>query len=376
MKNSKIFLAPRLTGLRFEDHTLPVNILEDFTALEELIFELAKQIYLDDNPLRRRVPKGFTDGISLKLSSISEGSTIVNLILVTALTTSPMISDINPDSFTYLEKSKNKILEVISEANKQGDIIKSLDQKYLNYFNRIGKNLKDDEYISFDYENAEKPIKLDKNIRKKILLSRNEKIEYSETITVNALIPLIDKQSNTFIFEIEGNNIPYPLDKNDDFYETIFSTFNEYENKTLVSLKATGIYNSQDKLIRVEAIESMDILDPFDVNVRLNELSKLNDNWYEGYGKAPKNELLNKFGEYFKLYYNLRLPLPSIFPTIDGNIQLEWSNNSIEINLEVNLSQLDAEYLHTNLDIINEKKLDLSSKDGWEDLNLLIKAHI
>jgi hypothetical protein len=37
----KIFIAPKLKGSRFEDHSLPVNILEDFTSLEDLLIEVA-----------------------------------------------------------------------------------------------------------------------------------------------------------------------------------------------------------------------------------------------------------------------------------------------------------------------------------------------
>lgn len=58
MSTEKIFISPRLEGHRFDDHTLPVSLLEDFSALEELVFELAKKIYLDQNPQRKRVPKG------------------------------------------------------------------------------------------------------------------------------------------------------------------------------------------------------------------------------------------------------------------------------------------------------------------------------
>ena len=80
-QESKIFFSPRLTGSRFEDHTLPVNILEDFSALEELIIELAKKIYLEENPNKKRVPKGFSDGIYLKLANIQEGSAIPQFIM-------------------------------------------------------------------------------------------------------------------------------------------------------------------------------------------------------------------------------------------------------------------------------------------------------
>jgi len=44
MENS--FLKPRITGERFKNHALPVTLLSDFSTLEELLVELAKQKYI------------------------------------------------------------------------------------------------------------------------------------------------------------------------------------------------------------------------------------------------------------------------------------------------------------------------------------------
>ena len=238
MNNEKIFLAPRLTGSRFEDHTIPVNILEDFTALEELIFELAKKIYLEENPSRKRVPRGFSDGISLKLSGIKEGSSIPQIIIASVISSTSLLPTHTNDSFKYIEQARDKVIELIENADKGNTI--HLEQKYLNYFNRIGKNLLDDEAINFSYDssNLQKNATLNKASRKKILLSRDAKLEYSETILVNALIPSIDKKNNSFTLEIEENEIQCSLET--DFAETIFTAFYEYEKNTLISLK---VYN-------------------------------------------------------------------------------------------------------------------------------------
>ena len=105
--SEKIFIAPRLFGSRFEDHTLPVNILEDFTALEDLLIEVAKGIYLTENPNRKRVPKGFSDGIYLKLVDIDEGSSIAKFAIASAIALNSTLPLENLDSFAYFEKAKN-----------------------------------------------------------------------------------------------------------------------------------------------------------------------------------------------------------------------------------------------------------------------------
>jgi hypothetical protein len=173
---SKIFLSPKLTGTRFDDHTLPVNLLEDFSALEDLLIELAKKIYLDENPERQRVPKGFSDGVYLKLSNIEEGSTIPNFIIATVFNASTLLSSSSTESYKYIEKARDQIINVIENASNGEPIY--LEQKYLNYFNRIGKNLQEGEAINFGYNkiNSLEAI-LNKSSRKRILLSNNQKLE-------------------------------------------------------------------------------------------------------------------------------------------------------------------------------------------------------
>ncbi len=205
----KDFLSPRLNGARFDNHTLPLGILEDFSALEELILEVAKQVYLDENPLRQRVPKGFTDNISLSLSTIEPGSAIPKILLVFTIGVLNSISDSFSGPTYYFEKARDKVIEVISSAN-QGENI-NLDPKYLNYFNKIGKNLLGDESIDFAPESELRAI-LNKETRRRILLSRDEKYEYSEAITFNASIPSVDKKDETFKLNIEGNIVELKLD--------------------------------------------------------------------------------------------------------------------------------------------------------------------
>lgn len=64
------FLTPRMVGPRFAEHAIPLELLKDLAVLEEMIIEVAKWCYLQDHPERKRSPKGFTDGVALKLSGV------------------------------------------------------------------------------------------------------------------------------------------------------------------------------------------------------------------------------------------------------------------------------------------------------------------
>ncbi len=68
------------------------------------------------------------------------------------------------------------------------------------------------------------------------------------------------------------------------------------------------------------------------------------------------------------------MPLPLVFLTEEGNIQMEWSSDSFDISLEVDLTTQKAQ-LHI-LDFKTEKEtshdLDLSILSSWEELAQLI----
>jgi hypothetical protein len=122
----------------------------------------------------------------------------------------------------------------------------------------------------------------------------------------------------------------------------------------------------------------MDVLDPFDVNVRLNQLSKLEDNWFEGYGKKLNKEALLKIGEAFKVSFDPKNPLPAIFPTPEGNLQLEWKKGTKEIVLEINLSNFHSSFVFFDNNENNEYEEDILLKDenDWEKLNELIEKYL
>lgn len=372
----KIFIAPRLTGSRFEDHSMPISVLEDFTALEDLIIEVAKGIYLDENLNRKRVPKGFTDGVYLKLVDIEEGSTIPKFVIASIMSLSSTLPLENLNNFSYFEKAKDKIISIIEIVN-EGGLPSEEDGKYLSFFNKIGKNLLDDEAIDFGYNYNTKSSSnaiLNKITRKKILLSREQKLEYTDNIKLFSLIPAIDQLTNTFFIETEFGKIQCPLTEN--IKETVFTAFNEYKNKTYISLKGTALFNWHDKITKIEEIESMDVLDSLDVSLRINNLLKLENNWYEGQGKSLNKEKLTIFGNYFNSYFNNNLPLPAIFPKINGDIQLEWQKGDRNIVIDVQLKSLESSFFYYNDNDEYESELCLNTKEEWNRLNKLIETYI
>jgi len=140
------FLRPRLVGRRFDEHTLPLDILKDFSALEEMLIEVAKRQYLAAHPDRQRAPKGFTKGLELHLTAVEEGSAIP----VIALAFAALFPSADAD---YFDQAKDQIVEAIASAEHGQQ--PALPPELLRYFDRFGRGLHEGEAMEFSRSNGQ-----------------------------------------------------------------------------------------------------------------------------------------------------------------------------------------------------------------------------
>lgn len=367
MSESTVFLKPKLTGKRFDDHALPVEFMSDFAALEELLIELAKYKYLEAHPERARVPRGFSDGISLKISSIEEGSVLTNLILVTALAANSLFAN-GENTHAYFEEAKEMLLNSIAHANTSEDI--SLPPRFISYFNRIGKNLGDDEAIDFLPLVPERNAVLNKQTRRKILLSANANAEFLENGIWIGAISELDKQQQTFSFrnyEIQISGISIP----EEHRETIYQTFSQFENGMHVKIKGIAKFNASNKMSMITTIEHIDQLEASDLEVRINQVSSLKAGWYYGEGSTFDKQKLTDFLNLFNSNCDPNIPNPATYPTVDGKIQLEWSTDIYDDSLTIDLIDFNAVFHSLNFTDESETTwlLDLKLPEDWNKIN-------
>ncbi len=132
-----------------------------------------------------------------------------------------------------------------------------------------------------------------------------------------------------------------------------------------------------DRLVVLESDRVSDD-DHFGINRRLEELKGLNDGWADGmqpprqwgetYGKAPSDQGIDWLSEQLSVrYIQHNLPRLYLYPTPEGNIQIEWSIGANEIILEVDLTTHYAEWHATDIDTGQsvEKDISLDAPDAW-----------
>ena len=367
--NEVEFLRPRLCGARFEGGVIPLEVLKDLAVLEEMLIEVAKWRFRQEHPERQRLPQGFTKGIELKLSAVEEGSAVPVISLFDTSSRTSMMSGQNRSYFVpYFVQARESIVNAIGAADQDGLTISHLPEKYLAYFNRIGRSLHTDECIEFVTPLHSTPVRLTQETRHKLILasSRVKKNgEITESVALRGLIPEADQDRKTFKLQLlNGHTVIIPIP--DPYIDTILKAFNGYRQDTRVLLKGIGKYDRQNRLIGVELFEHISLLDPLDIPARLDEFRDMKDGWLEGEGVAPSLEGLDWLAAGFDRHFPNDLPLPYLYPTPEGGVQAEWSLSENEISLEVDLVTHQGTWhrleMNTHADDVQELKLD---DNGW-----------
>lgn len=356
------FLRPRLIGKRFSEHTLPLDILKDFAVLGEMLVEVAKRRYFDDNPSRRRLPNGFTKGLELHLLAMEQGSTV-------AVLSSPPYTLFPFGEQDYLSRAKNEMIDAIAAVSDGGH--PELEPELLRYFDRFGRSLRDDEAIEFK-DSKQKTITLTPTTRKR-LIEASQATSWTDEMILKGRIPMVDQSSLYFDLELnDGCKLKAPF--TETHRKNILKYSVGYQENVYVAIKGVVVCGPGNKLKEIESIEYINQLDPLDIEMRLDELAKLQSGWLNGKGFALDGAALSLLAESFEEFFDPELPLPYLYPTAEGGVQAEWTIDNWEVSLEIQLPTLQAELHALNLVTSAEKEFSGSliadaEHSGWAELN-------
>jgi hypothetical protein len=360
--NSEVFLRPRLIGDRFAAHSIPLEFLADFAALEEMVVEVAKWRFLQSRPARQRSPRGFADGITLRLTGVEEGSAIPVISI--------FFSDgtlFGSDVRQFFDEARESIIGAIDAAERQASVLNHLPDKVLGYFDRLGRSLRDGEAIEFSAPEHGSPVRLTKETRRRLVLASVRVNAVTEETSVCGRVPEVDQDDQTFELQLEdGRKVKAPLAA--PHADAIFDAFNGYKSGVRSQVDGIGKFSRSDKLIEIESIERIVLLDPLDIPSRLDEFARLEDGWLEGIGRAPDKHGLAWLAAEFERQYPDDLPRPYLYPMEDGGVQAEWVLGDAEASLDIDILRQTGIWhsLERGTGKHEERTLQLTSADDWK----------
>jgi len=365
MNTSYEFMTLRLEGERFTGHAIPFEVLRDLAVLENLVIEAAKWKYLEAHPERQRVPRGFTEGVSLQLAEVRDGSAIP-VIMLTLLTATPLMSEIG-SNLSYFEQGRDAILDTVSAAEEQIQDSRTLPNNLLAYFDQLGRTLRDGEVLVLNPSNTDRPARLTKETRRRILLQSDKIKELTGEVAIRGTVPEMDQEKMTFDFQvISGPRIKAPLDP--QHLDSVLEVFNGYRDNRRILVRGVGRFNRSEKLLGLNEVEHISLLDDLDPGGRLDEFKALKNGWLNGKGIAPAHKELDWLADAFQHNYPDELPLPYLYPTAEGGVQVEWSVDGWEITLEIDLTQRQGEWhaLELSSEAEETHMLKLNEPNCWQ----------
>ena len=369
--NTRPFLKPRITGARFAGGAIPLEVLADFAVLSEMILEVAKWKYREANLSRQRVPRGFSEGISLTLTGVEEGSAIA----VISLMVSSALQLIPTEPEQYFNEARDSVIAAVAAAEQGTRITEHLPERLLGYFDRFGRNLAEGEAIELFSDATQQKARLTKESRRKLVLASSAK-HYTEETSVYGLVHEFNQRAKTFELTLPNGDILKGVAADSQHYDSVLEAHNGFRNQQRVRVNGVGRFDVNDKLLELVNVEHVVPLDPLDIVVRIDELRSLKPGWLDGKGKSLDQSQLVWVVETFKNFYPDDARLPYLFPTPDGNLLAEWSLEQNSVSLEIDLSDRWAEWHVLNFftHVEETKQYDLGTADSWKSIADAVKG--
>ena len=359
------FLRPRLQGARFKDGSISLDVIGELAALREMVLEVARWQFLEENPRRQRSPRWF-NRIDLKLTHIDEGSAVPVISLVPD---GPLPYGIPSWHQRLYEQARDAIADVIgaAEYSDSPSLRWPFPNHCLAYFNRIGRSLRDDECIELLIPARSEPVRLTKQSRLR-LIEWSTMADISNVI-LRGVICEADQARKTFELQpVHGPRVSGPIP--DPYLETVIEAFNRYRSGEKVVVEGTRRTTGSSKAYSLESVDRISRLDPLDVPARLDEFRNIRNGWLEGDGQAPGHAGLDWLSTTFERHYPKGTPLPHTYPTPEGGVEMEWSFGSQSVILEIDLEKRLGDWLRFDKESDEEYSYELVMSDytGWERL--------
>ena len=233
-------------------------------------------------------------------------------------------------------------------------------------FERFGKSLKADEGVEFPAEDARPVFTYDQKLRRHLIL-RSGKKSYTEPLEIRGSIIEINDQAATFTLREPDGETHKSISYEAHWRDKVIKSMKE-RAFTRVLLQATGVYDGSEQLTRVQEPTSLDLLESNDVDMRIDELLVLKDGWLDGAGAAPSRDGLEWLRKQLTDHWPEEVPLPFLYPTLEGRIRAEWSSTEWEISAEIDIAIKQAEFFSTPLieGDSDEASISLTTPADWK----------
>jgi len=355
---------------------MPVEVLKELEVYERLIVDVAKAVFLQRNPNRQRVPKGFEQRLHLTIRHVDPGSAIP--VLLRSIDHLPGgQASLLPPADDEFDEARDLLEKAVQAAASGKPLPTEFPSVVLSRFNTFGRSLRPDESIELRRSRDAKGPRYDRALRKKLVLMTAK--SFTDSVDVTGEVVEADVERHVFHLAFQDRRVASVLPAEHE--DAVLVAFRGHTHLRLRVI-GTGRYDAQERLERIEEVDDALVFEEEPVTVerfrsRISELKDLPDGWLDGAGTQLSKTALDAVADAFvHLHDQEDVPLPYLYPSPDGHIGAEWTMGSWEISADI-----DPDTLETVLDAVDaetaagrEERAAIATPDGRNALARFVTA--
>ncbi|MBI3873192.1 MAG: hypothetical protein HY304_08975 [candidate division Zixibacteria bacterium] len=244
----------RFVGARFQDHALDMSAILELPKFQKIFVSLAKDIWRERNPERKKLPEKFESFFRLRVRRIGRGSATVPLELPTAMTAED--DDLFGEKNSVASEAMRLIHSTIASIERRSALPKSIPRHVVEEMVPWGGFENEDEAICVRLVNkgeARFTSQSKDRIRSYLAEPHEDNVdEYGEVFEA-------DVRAGRFqMTRRDGKRIG--VDFKEDQEATITTALKEHRAQQL-HVRGRGLYTSTGSLLKITRVDHMRILE-------------------------------------------------------------------------------------------------------------------
>lgn len=346
-EDARVIALIRLSGARFDSVGIPADALAEVAALEDILRSLVRLYWRDRNSGRKRIPKGYDDQITLRLTTIGDGSAIPVLEYDSALDDGDLFGpyELKQDFSRAVGAIEEFVNSGITDSNQIPNDIRRLPA---NTVKKFGQTIRKDEAIQLA---AIRPSSWD-SVAQYTPDSRREALvnligSFTRRVTIQGKVTEFNVAAGRILVRDreQRRDIPVP------YFESglavrIDSEFQLFECEA----EGVGEFNADGRLTRLVSVDSLYVTEVTEdaraARAKLESLGDLEAGWLDGENGSTISRIVIERGHaVIDAIITHSSITRTISPTDDGGVSFFWPDMENQLSIEVEPS--GALYIHT-----------------------------
>ncbi|WP_329317984.1 hypothetical protein [Streptomyces sp. NBC_01262] len=325
-----------LTGDRFDAPGMPVETAREVGNFREAILKIARDLWMDSNPDRQRLPNGFYEAFDLRLIDVESGSARPRMTLHRP---ARKVSDHDWDEWsTYYIQARDKLTDSLQSVAQTRQAPINLSPGAMRAIRRVGSSLQDSEtMILGDPKQESRRAVIDHAVRE-ILEEIEELAPTSESVQIEGMIVEYDGSTMSFRVKTKVGTSSCRLDHARHDLAVLAKEYLAADGITapdvLIGGETADPTQKNIQLFNVTSIAAIRSIEEKALLANLDQIKGLQDGWLGPASEAPSADVVEKVRRVIPRIASLGTEV-SIVPNSDGAIVIEWRRGDVEMSAAI-----------------------------------------